>query len=220
MKTVTRKTALAALAVLPLAGYAISRRMSDSGAERLRVPRAGREPFRARYFPNVALQTHEGKTVHFYDDLLKDRIVVINFFYSRCGGLCSPVARNLAQVKKLLGERVGRDIFIYSISLDPEHDTPAVLREYAERHGTGPGWLLLTGRPEDVELLRRKLGFTDPDPVVDRDKSQHAGIVRYGNEALQRWAACPGEGKPEWIARSILWMDWPKGMKNQGKESS
>ncbi|MBI5685078.1 MAG: SCO family protein [Verrucomicrobia bacterium] len=210
MKTMTRKTALAALAVAPVFGYLATRKTTETKPATRPIRR---EPFRAGYFPNVAMQTHEGKTVRFYDNLLKDKIVVINFFYSRCGGLCSPVARNLAQVQKLLGGRVGRDIFIYSISLDPGHDTPAVLREYARNRGIGPGWLLLTGRPEDVELLRRKLGFTDPDPVVDRDKSQHAGIVRYGNEALQRWAACPGEAKPEWIAKSILWMDWPKAMK-------
>ncbi|PYU13542.1 MAG: SCO family protein, partial [Acidobacteria bacterium] len=86
---------------------------------------------------------------------------------------------------------VGRDIFMYSITLKPEEDTPKVLQEYAKSNGVKPGWLFLTGKPGDVEKLRRKLGFVDPDPTVDKDKSQHIGVILYGNETLDRWAACP-----------------------------
>jgi protein SCO1/2 len=152
------------------------------------------------------LTTHEGKAVRFYDDLIKDKIVTINLIYATCNKTCPTVTANLAKVQELFGDRVGRDIFMYSITLKPEVDTPEVLRKYAEVHGAGPGWLFLTGEPRDVELLRRKLGFVDPDPVVDADKSSHTGNVRYGNEALQLWAACPGLASPEWIARSISWV--------------
>src|SRR6185503_8108820 len=96
------------------------------------------------------------------------------------------------------------DIFFYSITLEPAQDSPAELRRYAEDHGVGPGWLFLTGRPEDCETLRRKLGFTDPDPVVDADVTNHAGNILFGNEPLMLWAACPGQADPEWIAKSIL----------------
>jgi len=110
----------------------------------------------------------------------------------------------LVGVQRLLGPRVGRDIFLYSISLDPAHDTPRVLSAYARQFKVKPGWLFLTGGAEAVEALRKSLGFVDPDPVVDQDKSQHIGMVKYGIERLERWAACPIFVKPETIVRNLL----------------
>jgi protein SCO1/2 len=170
-----------------------------------------RELIRQRYFPNVTLITHEGKRVRFYDDLIKDKIVVLNLMYADCGGVCPGITANLVKVQRLLGDRVGHDIFFYSITIKPERDTPSVLREYARMHGVGPGWFFLTGKPSDIEFLRRKLGFVDPDPKVDRDKSNHIGIIRYGNEPRTLWGACPGLTTPRSIVESISWVDWPRG---------
>ena len=166
---------------------------------------------RAGYFPNVALRTHEDKTVRFYDDLIAGKFVVINFMYTGCGNLCPGMTANLVEVQRLLGERVGRDIFMYSITLLPELDTPEILRGYAETFGVQPGWLFLTGARDDVELLRRKLGFVDPDPLVDRDLGQHIGIVKFGIEKLDRWAGSPALTNPESIVRSILSMEGSEG---------
>src|SRR5262249_35699336 len=101
---------------------------------------SSREMIRARYFPNVALTTHEGRKVRFYDDLIKDKIVTINFMYADCEGVCPGITANLVKVQRALGERVGRDIFMYSFTLKPEHDSPDVLKEYAEMHRAKPGW--------------------------------------------------------------------------------
>jgi protein SCO1/2 len=169
-----------------------------------------REMIRRRYFPDLRLTTHEGKTVRLYEDLIKDKIVLINFMYAHCQGICSPVTANLVKVQTLLGPRVGKDIFMYSLTLKPKEDTPEVLKAYAERHGVGPGWTFLTGSSADLELLRQRLGFTDPDPARDADRSNHTGMVRYGNEPLQLWAAFPGMSQPEANAKSVLWVDWPK----------
>jgi protein SCO1/2 len=169
-----------------------------------------RELIRQRYFPDMRLTTHEGKSVRLYEDLIKDKIVLINFMYARCQGICSPVTANLVKIQAMLAPRVGKDIFMYSFTLNPKEDTPEVLKAYAERHGVGPGWTFLTGAAADLELLRRRLGFTDPDPARDADRSNHTGMVRYGNEALQLWAAFPGMAKPEANAKSVLWVDWPK----------
>ena len=169
-----------------------------------------REAFRNRHLPNVVLTTHEGKKVRFYDDLMKDKIVVINMMYATCEGVCPRITTNLQKVQKLLGDRVGRDIFFYSITLRPEKDTPQVLKGHVAMHKIQPGWLFLTGTPADIELLRRKLGYVDPDPKVDADRSNHIGNVRYGNEALMLWAAAPGLSKASAIAESIAWVDWPK----------
>ena len=162
---------------------------------------------RASYFPSVALRTHENQPVQFYDLVRGGRLVVINFMYTRCDGICPNVTGNLMKVQQALGERVGKDIFFLSISLKPEEDTPRALNAYARAHGVGPGWLFLTGRPDGIERLRRKLGFVDPDPRVDRDKSQHIGVIRFGKESLDRWAACPALTNPEQIVRSILDLD-------------
>jgi protein SCO1/2 len=182
---------------------------SASGGEVKRV-RTPREKMAERNFPNVTLTTQDGKKVKFYDDLVKDKIVLINFMYVRCEGICPAATANLVKVQKLLGDRVGKDIFMYSITLKPEEDTPAVLKKYAEAYKTKPGWLFLTGDPKDVELLRQSLGFIDRDPVRDANKSNHIGMVRYGNEALQLWAGCPSTLRPGGIVHVIGLVDWPK----------
>jgi len=94
---------------------------------------------------------------------------------------------------------------MYSITLKPTEDSADDLREYAERHRVGPGWLFLTGAPRDIAHLRRAVGFTSADPVEDADTSNHIGMLRYGVEPLTRWAAAPGMANPAHIVRSILW---------------
>ena len=207
MPNMNRRTWLAASGATLLAG-GLSARASGEDSKWKKI--SPREKIRSRHLPNVLLTTHEGKKVRFYDDLIKDKIVVLNFMYATCEGVCPRITSNLQQVQKLLGDRVGRDIFFYSITLKPEKDTPQVLKKHVAMHKIRPGWLFLTGAPADIELLRRKLGFTDPDPVRDRDTANHIGNVRYGNEALMLWAAAPGQSKASAIAESILWVDWPK----------
>jgi protein SCO1 len=206
MKRISRRTMLGAIGAAPLAGGLLleaSGQVSDPNGN------SSREAIRQRYFPNLTLTTHEGRKVRFYDDLLKDKIVVINMMYAKCDGICMPITMNLRRVQKMLGSRVGRDIFFYSLTLKPEEDSPAALKAYAQMHNVGPGWHFLTGVPAELELLRRKLGFTNPDPKLDADKSQHIGMVRYGNERLQLWAACPGMANADWIRESISFVDWP-----------
>jgi protein SCO1/2 len=170
---------------------------------------SSRDAIRARYFPNLVLRTHEDRRVRFYDDLIKDKVVVINFMYATCEGVCPGITANLAKVQTLLGDRIGRDIFMYSITLKPEQDSPAVLRDYVAMHNVGPGWTFLTGEPADVEVLRRKLGFVNPDPALDADSAEHIGNIRYGSEPRQLWAACPGLAAPHWIVESLSWLDGP-----------
>ena len=181
------------------------------------VNTSARERIRKRHFPNVLLTAHTGKQVRFYDDLIKDKIVVINFMYVKCDRVCPGITTNLARLQNLLGARLGRDIFMYSFTLKPEEDSPEVLRRYASAYRVKKGWTFLTGTPDDMELLRRSLGFTDPDPRLDADKSNHIGNIRYGNEALQLWGSCPGLSRASWMAESISWVDWPKNGKGESK---
>jgi protein SCO1/2 len=170
---------------------------------------SARERIQELHLPNVPLVTQDGKKVRFYDDLVKGKIITLNFFYAKCDEVCPTVTANLVQVQKLLGDQVGRKIFMYSFTLKPEQDTVDVIKHYRKMFGAGPGWTFLTGKPEDIEKLRRAIGFTNPEPAIDKDKTQHIGNVRYGNEPLMLWAACPGMARASFIAESISWMVRP-----------
>ncbi len=143
-------------------------------------------PWGADYFPNIPLVTQDGKTVYFYDDLIKDKVVAINFIYTHCGDTCPLETASLRQVQKQLGDRVGKDIFFYSISIDPEHDTPKVLKEYADRFNIGPGWMFLTGTKTDTTLLRKKLGLFR-DGIEASKLGEHNTSFLIGNESTGQW---------------------------------
>ncbi len=170
------------------------------------------EELRRSRFVNVVLKTHEGKAVRFYDDLLKDKAVLINFIYTRCTDDCPLATAKLARVQRILGERVGRDIFMYSITVDPQHDTPAVLLKYARTFDVKPGWLFLTGETDDIQRIRGNFG---DDPTLGFRQSDHLNLIAYGIEPLERWGKCPTLIDPEWIARYLLWLD-PKGERPTG----
>jgi len=209
MTDLKRRSLVAALGAAPLAVPLLTHAQTiDVNSKFKQV--SSRERIRQRYFPNLVLTSHEGRKLKFYDDMVKDKLVIFNMFYAKCEGICSPVTRNLVRVQKLLGDRVGKDIFMYSFTLKPKEDNVMALKHYAEMHKVQPGWLFLTGSPDDMETLRQKLGFTDPDPVLDKDTSNHIGVIKYGNEPLERWGGCPGMSTPEWIAETISWVDWPK----------
>lgn len=155
-------------------------------------------------FPNTLLYTQDNKPVRFYDDLIKNKIVIIDFMWASCDDDCPLKTANLVKVHKLLGQRLGRDILMLSISLEGKRDTPQALREYMSRYGgSKPGWLYLTGDYDDVESLRYSLGVYDLDPVIDADKESHAGIVTFGNDRTNRWAALPVLMSSRGIARTI-----------------
>lgn len=156
-------------------------------------------------FPNILLRTQNNQPVRFYDDLVKDRIVIINFMYTTCYDICPGTTGNLVRVHKHLGSRVGRDILMLSISIDPQVDTPDALQQFAARYGSPKqGWLYLTGDYNEIEALRRQLGVYDLDPVIDADKTQHSGIITFGNDRTDRWAALPALMNSAEIARTVL----------------
>jgi protein SCO1/2 len=139
----------------------------------------------ADYFPNVELTTQDGKTVHFFDDLLKDKVVVIDLIYTHCVDNCPLETARLADVQRRLGDRVGKDIFFYSITIDPKRDTPKVLKAYAEKYHAGPGWLFLTGKADDITLISKKLGlYSDPDP---NNRDGHTPGLLMGNQKTGEW---------------------------------
>ena len=137
----------------------------------------------AEYFPNVELTTDSGEVVRFFDDLVEDKVVMINFIYTTCVDVCPMETAQLVQVQRLLGDRLGKDVFFYSISIDPEHDTPEVLAEYKQRFRAD--WTFLTGNDDDITLLRKKLGLYIEE-IQDGSNNHNVNMV-IGNQATGRW---------------------------------
>jgi protein SCO1/2 len=205
--------AAAPLAAVPLAAgipYAAALAETAPSTAPLTLSERARQRIQRLNLPNVPLVSHEGKHMLFYDDLVKDKAVTLNFFFTHCDEICPLVTANLARVQKLLGDQVGRDIHMYSFSLKPAEDDVLAIREYRQKFDAGPGWTFFTAKPDDMEKLRRAIGFTYPDPAIDADKTQHIGNVRYGNEPLMLWSACPGMAQPKWIAETFEWMVHPE----------
>ncbi len=152
----------------------------------------------AAYFPNHTLVTQDDKTVRFYEDLLKGKVVLINFMFTHCAGVCSPMTANMAKVQSYLGERVGRDVSMLSISVDPANDTPAALKAYAAKHKAGPGWYFLTGKKENVDWVLYKLGGYVAEP------GQHSSVLIIGNEATGEWVKVHAMSSPADIAAAVV----------------
>lgn len=150
-----------------------------------------------RYFPDVALVNHRGETRRFYSDLVKGRIVIIQTIFADCGGVCPLLVERFAKVQAALGDRVGRDVFLLSITVDPVTDTPEKLRAYAERVGAKPGWQFLTGEKANIDTVLKKLG----QYVESRDA--HSNVLIIGNEPTGLWKKALGVAAPEEVVRVV-----------------
>jgi len=163
-----------------------------------------RQAKQSRKFSNIWLTTQHGRRVRFYDDLVKDKVVMINLMYTTCTNVCPLNTVQLTKLHHLMKRWMGRDVTLLSITIDPDVDKPATLKQYWEAFGAKPGWLFLTGKFEDVEKLRRELGVYDLDPEIDADKSQHSGVLTIGNDRTDRWLALPIMMHLRQLAMTIL----------------
>jgi protein SCO1 len=154
-------------------------------------------PVAQKYFTDVTLLNQDGQPVRFYSDLIKGKVVVINAFFATCQGSCLPMNRNLEKVQEIFRDRMGKDLFIISISVDPEKDTPASLREYAKRLNAVPGRLFITGKKENVDWALYKLG-----QYVEQ-KDQHTNIFIVGNERTGLWKKVFGLAKADEIVKAV-----------------
>ena len=169
---------------------------------------AGSTRWGASYFPNVELAGHDGKTYRLYDDLLKGKTVAINVIFTECKDVCPLETAMMVQLYRLLGDRVGKDIQFYSISIDPQRDTPQVLNAYAEKFGARlPGWLFLTGSPEDIRLATKKLGLVRGTDKATRDG--HTAILMVGRQATGQWDRMSALDEPRFLAtRMAALLGW------------
>lgn len=159
------------------------------------------------YFTNAVLTTHEGRQVKFYDDLIRGKIVIINMMYAKCEGICPAAATNLKRVQEGLKGRIGRDTFLYSITLKPEQDDAEALMHFTHMRGIKPpGWLFLTGDADEIETIRFRL-FRWDQPGLDNDVNQHTGMLFLHNDNLSRNCKTPALGSVRQILETISWLD-------------
>jgi protein SCO1/2 len=162
------------------------------------------EEARAReYFTNLELINQDGETVRFFDDVLKDKVVVINFIFTNCEGACPLITHKLTLVRDGLEGNIGNPIQFVSLSLDPERDTPAAMKEFAmKHHADHEGWVFLTGKSENLDSIIKRLGqFTD-------DIEAHSTLMLAGNVSSAHWMKIqPQEVPPQIVEKLKLLME-------------
>jgi cytochrome c2 len=150
----------------------------------------------------VPVIDQNGRTLHFYDDVIKGKIVVISFIYTSCQDLCPLTTARMAQLEDKLDGAVGRDLFFISMSVDPENDTPERMKAFADAFDVGPGWLFLTGKPADIRAINYKLGDRS-----DRNLSDHRNEIVLGNDAGGYWQRASVFGELDSLVISIRQMN-------------
>ena len=150
-----------------------------------------------KYFTDVMLVNQNGEALRFYSDLIKGKIVVINVFFTSCHGACPPMILNMQRIQDQLGDKLGKEVHLISITVDPAIDTPAQLKEYAQKFKAKPGWHFVTGKKENVDFALAKLG------QVAKGREDHTNIFFIGNEPTGLWKKAFGLAKPEDLLKVI-----------------
>lgn len=143
------------------------------------------------YFGEIPLVDQDGKTQRLYSDLIQDKVVVIDFMFTSCTGACPIMSNNFAKIQDWLGDRLGKEVYLLSVSVDPANDTPAKMKEYAARYKARPGWYFLTGSPENVGAALRKLGNYVENPEA------HQNLFLIGNDKTGLWKKAFGLAEPD-----------------------
>jgi protein SCO1/2 len=161
------------------------------------------------YYSNGVFTTHENKRVRFYDDLIKGKISIINFMFASCDKYCPRSIACLTKLQDLLGDHLGRDMFMYSFTLKPDEDTPAKLAAYAKGNGARRGWSFLTGSEYDLTSIRFKL-FRLDDPLMDFSVDIHASMLCIINDNNSRWTSWVLPDPPRLIREAVSWVELTK----------
>jgi len=186
---ITRVAPMVGLAIWLCAGPAAAQSTTDATDKKDSPARA--------YFTDTLLTNQDGKPMRFYSDLLKDKVVIINTFFTTCTSVCPPMSKSLQAVQTWLGGRLGKDVHMISISVDAEVDTPPRLKDYAEKYKARPGWYFLTGKKANAEAALRKIGqFVE-------SKDDHSTIIIIGNLQTGLWKKAMGLAKAEDLIKVV-----------------
>jgi protein SCO1/2 len=167
----------------------------------------------ANLIPNVAFRTQDDQEVRFYDDIIKDKQVMVMMMYASCETFCPAATKRMVDLHhEALAHRMGKDLFIVNISLKPDEDDPAALKAYAKGNGALlPGWTFLTGDRYDVDTLRYTF-FSHDHIGIDIDEDLHAGSMKIINDSMGRWVHADAFASTRTVLDHIQWSDPPKSL--------
>ena len=148
--------------------------------------------------PDVEVLDQNGNSLHFYQDLVKDKTVAINFIFTNCTTICPPLAATFARVQKEMGDKVGKDVHFISISVDPLTDTPERLKAWGAKFKAGDGWTFVTGEKQQMDKLLNALG------AAVSKREDHTPAVIIGNDSKGVWTRTYGLAKTSQIVGLIL----------------
>lgn len=158
-------------------------------------------------YTNAVLRDQNDNELKFYDDLIRGKQVLVNFMYAECKGACSITTQRLKTIYDAVKDRMGKDLFFYSITIRPQDDTPAAMKHYAEMNKVDvPGWSFLTGDPYDIQTIRFRL-FGMSHPGFDLDDAMHGGMLRILNDGRNSWGMAQAFASNQHILKRISWHD-------------
>ena len=167
-------------------------------AQQAKVSAAEREAKAREYFTDTKLKTQADRTVRFFSDGMKNKVVLINFVFTQCGDACPLITAKLVQVKRELAETFGSEVRFLSISIDPQHDRPQDLAKFARKFDAlHPEWLFLTGEPASVEQVVKKLG------AWTEDIESHSTAIIIGSPKQGKWKKVRPDAPPKIIAEEL-----------------
>lgn len=166
-------------------------------------------------FPNVLVKAHDGNEFLFHSQLIANKVVIMHFF-SLQTQQHFPSLQHTHAIAQRLGDRLGKDVHIYSITTAPEQDSLERLAAYANTHQLPKGWLMLHPKVDGAKAISQRFG-----KHLSRH-SQHNGVnmrmVHYGNGGVGIWGAFAIDGDVEMALSRIAWLktgNLPSGMPKQ-----
>lgn len=164
--------------------------------------------------PDARVLNHLGRPVRFYTDLIKDKVVLLSFIYTSCTNVCLMQGENLSKVQSQLGARLGQDVFLISVSMDPETDTPKKLKQWGRVFDTRPGWTLVSSNLAEMNSMLK--AFTGNSPG---QKEMHASAVFIGNDKTGVWLTADGQAEPGELIKLINHVQTASVLADSGLES-
>ena len=150
------------------------------------------------YFTDLEVVDQNGKRLRFYSDVLKDRIVLINFIFTNCQDACPLMTHKLKQVRSLMAESIKDQVWFVSISVDPERDTPEAMKAFATKQGVDEShWLFLTGPKQNLDFIVKRLGQYTPEVEA------HSTLMLAGNDRTRHWTRVMPMVPPDGVAEQL-----------------
>lgn len=190
----TRAVAALALAAALAAPPSIARAEVAKGGEAPKGISSGSVAVRLH---DVPLLDQDGRKVRFPRDVIGDRVVVIDTFFTTCGLICPILGAIFADLQVQLGDRLDREVRLISISVDPLTDIPPRLKKYAEQWEARPGWLFLTGEKKVVDRVLEGIG------MYSADFADHPSAFLVGDGREGKWTRFYGFASPEQLKSRV-----------------